>query len=181
MVWNRSTLLQLPNQRPWSLAKKTLFSFCLTYKISKFAEHVNLSIPVMKKFFLFILNLLLLTACGNRTQTSYKPLIMVSIEPLRYFTEIIAGDKFKVESMVPEGSNPEFYDPTPQQIISLTKSKAFLRIGQTGYKKIHPTHRFLICRKMLIWFMKIILRNNTMHIYMALNRTSGVLHKMLTS
>lgn len=115
--------------------KKTLFSFCLTYKISKFAEHVNLSIPVMKKFFLFILNLLLLTACGNRTQTSDKPLIMVSIEPLRYFTEIIAGDKFEVESMVPEGSNPEFYDPTPQQIISLTKSKAFLRIGFIGFEQ----------------------------------------------
>ena len=61
--------------------------------------------------------------------------LTVSIEPLRYFTEIIAGDKFQVISMVPEGSNPETYDPTPQQLVTLNKSCAFLRIGYIGFEQ----------------------------------------------
>lgn len=64
-----------------------------------------------------------------------EPTITVTIEPLRYFTEVIAGDKFKVVSMVPEGNNPETYDPTPQQLVNLNKSKAYLRIGHIGFEQ----------------------------------------------
>ena len=56
---------------------------------------------------------MLLAACGSQQQKSQPMTLTVSIEPLRYFTEIIAGDKFQVISMVPEGSNPETYDPYP--------------------------------------------------------------------
>lgn len=62
--------------------------------------------------------------------------ISVTVEPLRYFTEVIAGDKFKVVSMVPKGSSPETYDPTPQQLVSLGGSDAYLRIGYIGFEQI---------------------------------------------
>ena len=35
------------------------------------------------------------------------PTVTVTIEPYRYFVEQIAGDKVKVNVMVPAGSNPE--------------------------------------------------------------------------
>ena len=62
-------------------------------------------------------------------------MITVTIEPLRYFTEAIAGDEFTVVSMVPKGSSPETYDPTPQQLVDLAQSKAYFRIGYIGFEQ----------------------------------------------
>lgn len=76
----------------------------------------------------------LLTACGGKTSKSEVPVITVTIEPQRYFTEAIAGDKFKVVSIVPKGSSPETYDPVPQQLVSLSESRAYLRIGHIGFE-----------------------------------------------
>lgn len=91
----------------------------------------------MKKYIILLLNLLVLVACGNQQQKQIQQAtLMVSIEPLRYFTEAIAGDKFQVISMVPEGSNPETYDPTPQQLVTLSQSQAFLRTGYIGFEQV---------------------------------------------
>lgn len=82
------------------------------------------------------LTMLLLTACNaNKQQPSDRPILTVTLEPLRYFTEAIAGDKFNVVSMVPKGSSPETYDPTPQQLVNLDKSTAYLRIGYIGFEQ----------------------------------------------
>lgn len=72
----------------------------------------------------------------HQTKKADKPVITVTIEPLRYFTEAIAGEAFQVVSMVPKGSSPETYDPTPQQLIELTNSKAYFRIGYIGFEQI---------------------------------------------
>ena len=76
-----------------------------------------------------VLIVCLFTACDSKQSTSTKPTLTVTLEPLRYFTETIAGDKFKIVSMVPKGSSSETYDPTPQQLVNLDKSTAYLRIG----------------------------------------------------
>lgn len=78
------------------------------------------------------------SGCSSRTANSEgsdQPIITVTIEPQRYFTEAIAGDKFKVVSMVPKGSSPETYDPVPQQLVSLGDSKAYFRIGYIGFEQ----------------------------------------------
>lgn len=102
----------------------------------------NIQIDMQKKY--IALNLLILTAvlllsgCNGRKEKGNKeglPLITVTIEPQRYFTEAIAGDKFKVISMVPKGSNPETYDATPQQLVALSESKAYFRIGYIGFEQ----------------------------------------------
>ena len=94
----------------------------------------------MKRTFLYILAALLAASCKNSSVQNNKsegdkPVITVTIEPLRYFTEAIAGDNFKVISMVPKGSSPETYDPTPQQLVNLDKSIAYLRIGYIGFEQ----------------------------------------------
>ena len=88
----------------------------------------------MKKL-IYILTLFILSACENTTQKSEKPILTVTLEPLRYFTETIAGDNYEVVSMVPKGSSPESYDPTPQQLVNLSKSQAYLRIGYIGFEQ----------------------------------------------
>ena len=88
----------------------------------------------MRKLF-YILTLFILCACSSTTQKSDKPTITVTLEPLRYFTEAIAGEHYDVVSMVPKGSSPESYDPTPQQLVALSRNEAYLRIGYIGFEQ----------------------------------------------
>lgn len=83
-----------------------------------------------------ILIVLSLTACGSAPSSGKAPTLTVTLEPLRYFVEAIAGDKFQVECMVPKGSSPETYDPTPQQLVKLSQSQAYFRIGYIGFEQV---------------------------------------------
>ncbi|MBR6621025.1 MAG: zinc ABC transporter substrate-binding protein [Bacteroides sp.] len=83
-----------------------------------------------------ILIVLCLTACGSAPSSGEAPTLTVTLEPLRYFVEAIAGDKFQVECMVPKGSSPETYDPTPQQLVKLSQSQAYFRIGYIGFEQV---------------------------------------------
>lgn len=85
------------------------------------------------KHLYFIFSLLLLISCNSK-QVDEK-LISVTIEPQRFFAEKIAGDKFKIHSVVPVGQSPETYDPTPQQMIQIGKSIAYLQIGYIGFEQ----------------------------------------------
>jgi zinc transport system substrate-binding protein len=88
----------------------------------------------MKKL-VYLLILFIMCACGSTTQKNDKPIITVTLEPLRYFAEAIAGEHYDVVSMVPKGSSPESYDPTPQQLVALSRSQAYLRIGYIGFEQ----------------------------------------------
>lgn len=84
--------------------------------------------------FLALLIALLLTAC-NGNSPSNRRIITVTIEPLRYFTEQIAGDKFTVKTMVPDGGNPETYEPTARQMIDLSVSDLYIKVGNIGFER----------------------------------------------
>ena len=75
-----------------------------------------------------------LTSCTSKGTFADKPVITVSIEPVRYFTEAVAGDRFQVVSLVPKGASPETYDPTPRQLMDLSGSRAWLRTGHLGFE-----------------------------------------------
>ena len=89
----------------------------------------------IKKYIFLLLTTLTLAACAGNGENNRTQTLTVTIEPLRYFTEAIAGDKFQVVSIVPKGGNPETYDPTPQQLVDLARSKASLRIGHIGFEQ----------------------------------------------
>lgn len=59
-------------------------------------------------------------------------ILTVTIDPQKYFLSTIVGDHFKVECIVPSGSNPESADFTPSQMMSLNKSLAYFKIGYMG-------------------------------------------------
>lgn len=89
----------------------------------------------MKRVIYLLIIFASLTACKESERGNGKPTLMVTLEPLRYFTEAIAGDEYHVISMVPKGSSPETYDPTPQQLMEVDKSTAYLRIGYIGFEQ----------------------------------------------
>lgn len=78
---------------------------------------------------------LTLLSCHSTKEKTTQGVIMVSIEPLCYFTEQIAGNRFDVASIVPENYSPELYEPTPQQLIETSNAKAYIKIGQLGFEK----------------------------------------------
>ncbi|MGP1476928.1 MAG: metal ABC transporter solute-binding protein, Zn/Mn family [Phocaeicola sp.] len=88
----------------------------------------------MRKILCYICLIIGFSACGNNP-TNKERIITVTIEPLRYFTEAIAGGQYKIVNMVPEGTSPETYDPTPQQLIDLSKSAAYFKIGYIGFEQ----------------------------------------------
>jgi zinc transport system substrate-binding protein len=55
--------------------------------------------------------------------------ITVTIAPQKYFVEKIGGNLVNVSAMVPPGVNVHNYEPKPQQMVSLSKSKVYFAIG----------------------------------------------------
>lgn len=64
-----------------------------------------------------------------------KPLISVSIEPLRNIVEHLAGDYYKVVTLTPVGASPETYEPTLKQLMDVSNSKLYFAIGTLGFEK----------------------------------------------
>ena len=87
----------------------------------------------MKHAFIAFSILLLCSACAP--EKTPNNVLTVSIEPLRYVTEALAGDKYTVVTLTPKEANPETYSPTLQQIKGLTESVAYIRVGTLGFEK----------------------------------------------
>lgn len=88
----------------------------------------------MKPLIISLISALLLTTACTTADKPAKPVITVSIEPLRYFTEQIAGDRFDVVTMVPAGSSPETYEPTARQMVELSHSDLYIKVGSLGFE-----------------------------------------------
>jgi len=83
---------------------------------------------------LFVLVVMLFSACTPQKKGLNRTLT-VTIEPLRYFTEAIAGNRFRVQTMVPKGGNPETYEPTVQQMMQLSHSDLYIKVGSIGFEQ----------------------------------------------
>ncbi len=75
------------------------------------------------------------TETPQASTSETKPTVVVSIEPYRYFTEQIAGDKVKVVTLVPRGASPETYEPTARQMVEIADSRMYLLIGTTPFEQ----------------------------------------------
>jgi zinc transport system substrate-binding protein len=82
--------------------------------------------------------LLLLASCRSGAGDGAKselPIVTVTIEPQAWFAKRIAGDKFDIKTMVPSGSSPESFDPSPGDLVKLADSRAYFRIGHIGFEQ----------------------------------------------
>lgn len=68
-------------------------------------------------------------ASGTVAEQGDRLSITVSILPQKYFVEKIGGDRVQVNVMVPKGSEPEFYEPKPQQFKEVSNADAYLGLG----------------------------------------------------
>ncbi len=85
---------------------------------------------------LFLTILSVAVSCrDNMRQAPDRRVITVTIEPLRYFAERIAGDRFDVETMVPQGGDPETYEPSARQMMNLSHSVLYVKVGSIGFER----------------------------------------------
>ncbi len=77
-----------------------------------------------------ILSVLSLGAAGRAAE---EIRISVSVLPQAYFVERIAGVHARVSVMIPKGANHETYEPTPQQLVVLSDSQLYLKVGAPGF------------------------------------------------
>jgi zinc transport system substrate-binding protein len=87
----------------------------------------------MKRVF-FLIGIILIVSCGRRNEPGSK-IISVSIAPFKYFVKEIAGSNFTVNVMVPAGTDPHVYEPSPDQINKLHQSVAYISNGCLGFEK----------------------------------------------
>lgn len=89
----------------------------------------------MKGIYLTILSIGLFFLMACQQKPTDEKIVSVTIEPQRYFAEKIAGNKYKIHTVVPAGQSPETYDPTPLQMIRIGESDAYLKIGYIGFEQ----------------------------------------------
>ncbi len=82
---------------------------------------------MMRLKLLFFLTLLLCSCISQQPEKHVdKITVVVSIPPLAEFTKAIGKEKVKVEVLLPPGASPHTYEPTPKQIVELSKAKLLI-------------------------------------------------------
>jgi zinc transport system substrate-binding protein len=92
---------------------------------------MNRERQVMKSFFCTIgmLTIMLVTMILPGARADEPLHVTVSILPQKYFVEKIGGPRVAITVMVEPGAEPHVYDPKPQQMASLAKSKIYFAVG----------------------------------------------------
>lgn len=76
----------------------------------------------------------LLSACRTE-RTAEQAEMMVTIAPLKYIVEQITADDFHIEVLVPAGTSPETFDPTPRQIVDINNAKLLFSTGLIEFEQ----------------------------------------------
>jgi zinc transport system substrate-binding protein len=85
----------------------------------------------------FCIVLFMLSCHPNSTEHPIEPhRLTVSILPQKYFVNRIAGNRWKVNVMIPPGHNPATYEPTALQMKSLAGSSIYFRIGHIPFELV---------------------------------------------
>lgn len=80
---------------------------------------------------MLVVSSLCITGCGNAktAEKAEKTIVAVTIVPEQTFAEAVCGDLAEVITMVPSGSSPENYEPTPAEMEKFSKASLYFAIG----------------------------------------------------
>ena len=90
----------------------------------------------MKKIFLLILSLFLLTGCSLKKDNLENATIYTTIYPIKYLTEFTYKDYSTIESIYPAGADVTTYELTDKQIKNYAKGDLFIYNGLSNEKTI---------------------------------------------
>ncbi|MCD4768591.1 MAG: zinc ABC transporter substrate-binding protein [Bacteroidales bacterium] len=84
--------------------------------------------------YLLLIISVVIISCSRRAGNENHKIISVSIQPFKFFTERIAGDRYVVNVIVPPGASPATYEPTPSVIRALGGSEIVVLDGYLGFE-----------------------------------------------
>jgi zinc transport system substrate-binding protein len=79
----------------------------------------------------------MLFGCGSqksKNELEEKPVVTVSILPLKTFVEEIAGNDFEINVLLPPGASPADFTMIPSQLKDIARSEVWFRIGYIGFE-----------------------------------------------
>lgn len=77
-----------------------------------------------------LMSILLSSSCTRRASAGDdRPLLVVSVEPQHYILDNIVGDRFRIVTLMPDGGNPETFEPTVDDRMAVDKSRIFFTTG----------------------------------------------------
>jgi len=95
----------------------------------------------MRHIFLLLILLTSLTACGGGPASpsgTYASVILTSTSFLADITRNIAGDRVSVTSLLPVGTDPHSYQPSPQDVTKIAQSKLLIINGANYEHFLEP-------------------------------------------
>jgi len=70
----------------------------------------------------------------SRALAAELPLVVsVSVPPQAYFVERIGGERVEVHVLVPPGTSPATYEPSPRQMVALGRSRLYVEVGHPDF------------------------------------------------
>ena len=78
---------------------------------------------------------MLLSGCRRGDTSRGLPTLCVSIEPQRKMLEEIAGDDYRIVTMLKAGADPETYEPSVAQRTALGQAEAYFTVGTLPFEK----------------------------------------------
>jgi ABC-type Zn uptake system ZnuABC Zn-binding protein ZnuA len=87
---------------------------------------------------ILLVSALALTACssGSQDQSDSRPLVATTVSPITSIAASIAGDRLRIEGVVPEGTNSHTFEPSPR-IAKLLSNADLILVN--GLKLEDPT------------------------------------------
>lgn len=81
---------------------------------------------------LFLVLLVGALACGPKGESTSEPIVLITIQPLAYFVDGVAGDVVRVETLLPPGANPHSFEPGFAELRSLEGASLLVTVGHPG-------------------------------------------------
>lgn len=88
-----------------------------------------------QNIFAILIGIITIALVSCKPQTSESTFISVSIQPQKYLVQQLMGIDVAINVLIPKGSSPATYAPSPKQIKDLGDSKIYLRIGHIGFEQ----------------------------------------------
>lgn len=87
---------------------------------------------------LAIFMVVIMAGCGSAKEKDSQQKhhrVLVSILPQKYFVDQIAGDLLQTQVLIPPGTSPHVYDPTPRQMADIAKTDIYFYNGSLSFEQ----------------------------------------------
>ncbi|TNF72693.1 MAG: cation ABC transporter substrate-binding protein [Acidobacteria bacterium] len=72
-------------------------------------------------------------AVDLQVATGDKIQVAVSVPPQAFLVDRIGGDRVEVQVMIPPGTSPAVYEPSPRQLVALSRARLFVKVGHPHF------------------------------------------------